>query len=105
MAENLSLSPSLRRQPFPLVVHSLISPLDLYPRGPVHSFTLIALAIGFRAFLDRKSNTSLSSHKTILELSLLFQSATEDLKKQEEGFVTYQVCSAWTERDSGVIFH
>ena len=49
MAERLYLPPSLR-----------------------HVLTLIALAIRFRAFLDRKSNTSLSSHKTILELSLLF---------------------------------
>jgi len=47
MAENLSLSPSLR-----------------------HVLTLITLTIRFRAFLDRKTNTSLSSHKTILELSL-----------------------------------
>ncbi len=49
MAENSSLAPSLR-----------------------HVLTLIATAMRFRAFLDRNTNTSLSAHKTILELSLIF---------------------------------
>ena len=71
MVENSSLPPYLRRRTHPLAVHSLKSPQDFYPNWNVHSFTLIATTIRFRAFLDRKTNTSLSSHKTILELSLV----------------------------------
>ena len=44
MAKNLPLPPSLR-----------------------HVLTLIAWAIRFRAFLDKKTNPSFLSHKTILE--------------------------------------
>ena len=41
-----------------------------------HILTLIAMAIRFRVFLDSKTNTSFSSHKTILELSLIYRELT-----------------------------
>jgi len=71
MPKKLSFLLTLRWRTHPHAVRSLKSPLDFYPNRNVHSFTIIARAIRFRAFLDRKTNTFLSSHKTILELSLM----------------------------------
>jgi hypothetical protein len=66
MAKRLFFVPSLRLQTQPLAVHSLKSSPDFYPSGNVHLFTLIALAIRFRACLNWKKNPSLLFQKTIL---------------------------------------
>ena len=70
MVKKWSFLPTLRQRTHPLAVLSLKSPLDFYPNGSVHSFTLIALAIRFRACLDWIKNPAFLSHKTILTYTL-----------------------------------
>ncbi len=66
MAEKLSFSPTLRASlPWSRFLH--FEYCHTQPFGIVHSFTLIATAIRFRAFLGWKKNPAFSSHKTILE--------------------------------------